>query len=78
MVPKSERITLTAVYEPDEKGWVNARVLEIPGVNTCARTIEEARELLADAARELILSYADDEREGEKGARYERLEVALR
>lgn len=39
----TERLTLTAVYEPAEDGWISARVLEVPGVNTCGRNIEEAR-----------------------------------
>jgi len=80
MVPKRERITLTAVYEPDESGWISARVLEIPGVNTSGRTFDEAREMLADAARELILSYVDEAEKSDdaNGVRYESLEVALK
>lgn len=79
MVPPVERITLTAVYETAEDGWVQARVLELPGVNTCAKTMDEAREMLADAARELILSYAEEAEggKGANGASYESLEVAL-
>jgi predicted RNase H-like HicB family nuclease len=72
------RIRLTAVFEPGEDGWINARVLELPGANTCARSIEEAKEMLADAVRELVASYADEVREaGSKGARYEMLDIDL-
>jgi predicted RNase H-like HicB family nuclease len=71
------RIRLTAVFEPDDAGWINARVLELPGANTCARSIEEAKEMLADAVRELIASYADEAREASSGARYETLEIDL-
>jgi predicted RNase H-like HicB family nuclease len=71
------RIRLTAVFEPGEDGWINARVLELPGANTCARSIEEAKEMLADAVRELVASYADEARQGSSGARYETLEIDL-
>jgi predicted RNase H-like HicB family nuclease len=71
------RIRLTAVFEPGEDGWINARVLELPGANTCARSIEEAKEMLADAVRELLASYADEARQGASGARYETLEIDL-
>ena len=72
-----DRIRLTAVFEPDEDGWINARVLELPGANTCVRSIDEAKEMLADAVRELIASYADEAREASRGARYETLEIDL-
>jgi len=55
----SEPITLTAVYEPDENGWVQAHLLEWPAVVTCGRTLEEAREMLRDAFREMVLSYTE-------------------
>jgi predicted RNase H-like HicB family nuclease len=71
------RIRLTAVFEPDEDGWINARVLELPGANTCGRSIEEAKEMLADAVRELVASYVDEARERSSGARYETLEIDL-
>jgi predicted RNase H-like HicB family nuclease len=52
---------LTAVFEHGEDGWINAPVLELPGANTCAKSMDEARELLADAVRELVASYAESE-----------------
>ena len=74
-----DRIRLTAVFEPDEDGWINARVLELPGANTCARSVEEAKEMLADAVRELVASYADEARETRSDStRYEMLEIDLR
>jgi predicted RNase H-like HicB family nuclease len=73
-----DRIRLTAVFEPDEDGWINARVLELPGANTCARSIEEAKELLADAVRELVASYADEARKTRSSStRFETLEIDL-
>ena len=59
----AEPLTLTAVFTPDENGWVLAQLAEWPAVVTCGRTVEEAREMLLDAARELIVSYRDEGRE---------------
>ena len=59
----SETRTLTAVFTPDENGWTMARLAEWPAVVTCGRTVEEARAMLIDAAREMIASYRDEGRE---------------
>jgi len=58
----SETVTLTAVFTPDEDGWVMAQLAEWPAVITCGRTLEEAREMLLDAAAEMIASYQDQGR----------------
>lgn len=50
-------LTLTAVFTPDENGWTMAQLAEWPAVVTCGRTVEEARAMLLDAAREMIASY---------------------
>jgi predicted RNase H-like HicB family nuclease len=60
-VPKT--LTLTAVFTPDENGWTMAQLAEWPAVVTCGRTVEEAREMLLDAAREMIASYRDEGRD---------------
>jgi predicted RNase H-like HicB family nuclease len=54
-------IRLTAVYEPVEDGWVQARLVEWPAVMTCGKTREEAHEMLLDAFREMVLSYTDQD-----------------
>jgi len=59
----SHPITLTAVFTPDENGWTMAQLAEWPAVVTCGRTVEEAREMLLDAAREMIVSYRGEGRE---------------
>ena len=59
----TEQITLTAVFTPDEKGWTMAQLAEWPAVVTCGRTVEEAREMLLDAAREMIASYREEGRQ---------------
>lgn len=59
----SDSLTLTAVFTPDEDGWMMAQLAEWPAVVTCGRTLEEAREMLLDAAREMLASYRDEGRE---------------
>jgi predicted RNase H-like HicB family nuclease len=59
----SDPLTLTAVFTPDEKGWTMAQLAEWPAVATCGRTVDEAREMLLDAAREMIASYHAEGRE---------------
>jgi predicted RNase H-like HicB family nuclease len=58
----SESVTLTAVFTPDE-GWTTAQLAEWPAVVTCGRTVDEARVMLLDAAREMIASYREQGRE---------------
>ena len=53
----AKSLTLTAVFTPDENGWTMAQLAEWPAVVTCGRTVDEAREMLADAAREMMASY---------------------
>jgi len=59
----SDALILTAVFTPDEDGWTMAQLAEWPAVVTCGRTVDEAREMLLDAAREMIASYHDEGRE---------------
>ncbi len=51
------RLTWTAVFEPVEDGWVQARIEELPGVITAAPSADEAKELLLDALREYLASF---------------------
>jgi predicted RNase H-like HicB family nuclease len=50
------RLMLTAVYEPVEEGWTQARIQELPAVITAAPTLDEAKKLLVDALQEYLLS----------------------
>src|SRR5436190_7941067 len=59
----TDPLTLTAVFTPDDDGWTMAQLAEWPAVVTCGRTLEEAREMLLDAAREMVASYRDEGRE---------------
>jgi predicted RNase H-like HicB family nuclease len=57
----TERLRLTIAYEePDEEGWIVARVVEVPGALSQGRTREEARDNVIDALR-LMLSPDDDD-----------------
>ena len=57
----TEKLRLTIAYEePDEEGWIVARVVEVPGALSQGRTRKEARENVIDALR-LMLSPDDDD-----------------
>jgi len=58
-----DSVTLTAVFTPDENGWTMAQLAEWPAAVTCGRTVDEARTMLVDAAREMIASYRAEGRE---------------
>jgi predicted RNase H-like HicB family nuclease len=53
-----------AFDEPDEEGWVLARVLEVPGALSQGRTREEARENVLDALCTVLTP--DDELSGRR------------
>ena len=48
------QIELTAIYESQPDGWIVCRIAEIPGVISQGQTMEEAREMLADAFTQII------------------------
>jgi predicted RNase H-like HicB family nuclease len=75
-VNMSETLRLTIRYEdPDEDGWIVARVIEVPGAISQGRTREEARENVIDALR-LMLSPDDDDTSVAAG-RSEQLDLIL-
>ena len=49
-----EELGFTVVYTPIEDGWYKARVLELPEAISQGETLEEAREMIRDAVRELL------------------------
>jgi predicted RNase H-like HicB family nuclease len=51
------QIKLTAVYNPVENGWMQGRLIELPGVITAAPTLAEAKEMLRDALAEYLRSF---------------------
>jgi predicted RNase H-like HicB family nuclease len=57
----TEKLRLTIAFEePDEEGWIVARVLEVPGALSQGRSRAEARENVIDALR-LMLTPDDDD-----------------
>jgi predicted RNase H-like HicB family nuclease len=67
---------MTIAYEnPDEEGWIVARVVEVPGAISQGRTREEARENVLDALR-LMLSPDEDDPNVAAG-RSEQLDLTL-
>jgi len=55
----SEKLRMTIAYdEPDEDGWIVARVVEVPGAISQGKTRREARDNVVDALR-LMLSPDD-------------------
>ncbi len=64
-MPMLPSIDFTIAFdEPDEEGWVVARVLEIPGALSQGRTREEARKNVLDALRTVLTP--DDELSGRR------------
>lgn len=57
---------LTAVYE-SRGDWIVAYLEEIPGVNTQAKTIQEARANLEDALQEFLEANRELARQGISG-----------
>ena len=51
-------LTLTADFHPVEGGWIQAELVDVPGVITCARTREQARDDLIDALEQFLRSHA--------------------
>ncbi len=60
-VTMGEKLRMTIAYEePDEDGWIVARVVEVPGAISQGKTRREARDNVVDALR-LMLSPDDGE-----------------
>lgn len=71
----SDTLRLTITYdEPDEEGWIVARVLQVPGAISQGRTRAEARECVIDALR---LMLAPDDGDASIASRSEPLELTL-
>jgi predicted RNase H-like HicB family nuclease len=72
----SEHLQMTVDYdEPDEEGWIVARVIEVPGALSQGRTREEARENVIDALR--LMLTPDDEDPAATAGRREQLDLIL-
>ena len=65
---------LRAVLTPAGDGWIQARLVALPGVITCAQTQSQARAMLIDALREYLLSL---DAEADEAAARERLTLTI-
>jgi predicted RNase H-like HicB family nuclease len=75
-VAMSEKLRLTIAYdEPDEEGWIVARVVEVPGAISQGRTREEARDNVIDALR--VMLSPDDGDASVAADRSEQLDLIL-
>ena len=71
------RLRMTIAFDdPDEDGWILARVLEVPGALSQGRTREEARENVLDALQ--VVLAPDDGDEGVHPPHSEPLDLTLR
>ena len=59
---------------PDEEGWIDARVLEVPGALSQGRTREEARENVLDALQTVLTPDDDLAGQGWRHRRWRRRE----
>jgi len=72
----SEKLRLTIAFDdPDEEGWIVARVIEVPDTLSQGRSREEARANVIDALRLMLSPDADDSRIADE--RSESLELTL-
>jgi predicted RNase H-like HicB family nuclease len=73
----SDTLRLTIAFEePDEEGWIVARVMEVPGALSQGRTREEARERTFIDALRLMLT-PDDDDPSVAGERTEPLDLTM-
>jgi predicted RNase H-like HicB family nuclease len=72
----NDKLQMTIAYEePDEDGWIVARVVEVPGAMSQGRSRSEARENVIDALRLMLAPDADDA--SVAGGRSEQLDLTL-
>jgi predicted RNase H-like HicB family nuclease len=71
-------LKITAIYEPVEGGWFQARIAELPAVITAAPTLDEAKALLRDALAEYLASLqSTDSGASSPGSDREELELTI-
>lgn len=58
MAGVTDTLRLTVVYEDAGDGWIMASIPELPGVFSQGRDRDEARDMVRDALREMLLAWA--------------------
>lgn len=71
-------VLLDPLFEEVERGWVQASIVELPGVITVGRDGQEAEDLLRDALDEYVASLAQDGERLEIRVEDERIVLAER
>jgi len=72
------RHEFTVIYQVIKDGWIMARVPGLPGAVTQGRTMREARSMIKEAVKLLLLSYRENATKDAPGnARYEKLRVTV-
>jgi predicted RNase H-like HicB family nuclease len=72
----NERLRMTIAFDdPDEAGWIVARIVEVPGAMSQGKTREEARENVLDALQ-VVLAPDDDDASVQAG-RSEPLDLTI-
>ncbi len=67
---------MTITFEdPDEEGWIVARILEVPGALSQGRTRQEARENVLDALQ--VVLAPDENDDSARAGRSEALDLTL-
>ncbi|HEY3322612.1 MAG TPA: type II toxin-antitoxin system HicB family antitoxin [Planctomycetota bacterium] len=72
------RHEFTVIYQEIENGWIMARVPELPGAVTQGKTLREARSMIREAVKLLLLSYRENATKAAPGnAVHEKLTVNI-
>lgn len=72
----NERLRMTISFdEPDEQGWIVARVVEVPGALSQGKTREEARENVLDALQ--VVLAPDENNDSVLAGRSEALDLTV-
>lgn len=73
----STTLAFAVVLTPVEGGWTQAQLRELPGVVTCAPTEAAARDVVVDALREYLSSFAESAFDAPTAARTGLIRVTI-
>jgi predicted RNase H-like HicB family nuclease len=73
----TNKLKLTAIYEPVENGWTQGRLVELPGVITAAPSLAEAKTMLRDALVQYLASFDSAPVASAPGAEREELNLTF-
>ncbi len=77
VLPVSESLRLTIVFEPGDDDWVVASIPEVPGALSQGRTRDEARTNVLDALRGILALRFGEHAMTEPGLDCEPLELVI-